>query len=123
MLLSLLQVKFVVEVMLSVRKVLDCPLVFFSIFVLFGQFVILYLLSSLSIDIVDLVRSESLEVIWDESMRGQLRFGCLEVFSHDVAHVSSGNLKSVLLLLVIFPGILSVLFLLGESLVIFLHLL
>ena len=108
---------------MSVRKVLDCPLVFFSIFILSSQFVILGLLNSSIIDCLDLVRSESLEVIWHESMWSQLRFGCLEVFSHDVAHVSSGNLKSVLVLLVIFPGILSVLFLLGESLVIFLHLL
>ena len=123
LLLSLLQLKFVVEIMLSVRKVLDCPLVFFSIFILFSQFVILYLLSSCSVDILDLVRSEALEVVWHESVRSKLRFGCLEVFSHDVAHVSSGNLELVRRLLVFSPSFFSIFFLLGESLVILLHLL
>ena len=85
------------------------------------MFCIYDLLVSLSNNIFDLFFSETLEVVWHESVRGQLRFSGGEVLLHDITHVGSLNFRSVLGLLVVEPFGLSVSLLLGKHLIVLLH--
>ena len=79
------------------------------------------LLVSLSNNIFDLFFSESLEVIWHESMRGKLGFSSCEVLLHDITHVGSLNFSGVLCLLILEPFRFTVSLLLSEHLIVLLH--
>lgn len=100
-----------------------CPLVFFRILVLGGQFGIYYLIVSLGNNIFDLLFSQSLEVIWYESMWGKLRFSSCEILLHDITHIGSFNFRSILSLLICSPVRFSLFLLSSKILVIGLHVL
>lgn len=119
--LFLLELHFIIQKMLSVTKVLDGPVVLFSVLVFLGQFLINNLASLSSNNIFDLFLSKSLEVIWHKSVTSQLRLGGLEVLGHDVTHVGSMDLKSVGSFLVVLPVLFSLSLLLSKLKVIVFH--
>jgi len=93
----------VVKELLGVCKILNGPLVFLWVLVFVQLLGDSNLFFSLGHDVFLLSFSESLEVIWNKSMRGKLRSGGFFVFSHDIAHVSSVNFVLVHFFLVLFP--------------------
>jgi len=112
----ILEIDFVIELVLGVGQVLDGPGVLLggvvsSIFVSLDD-----LLVSLALYHVDLVGSQTLEVVWHVSVWCKLRGSSLSGLSHELTHVSSGDLKLVLVFLVVFPVLLVVSLLLGLSL-------
>jgi hypothetical protein len=75
---------------------------------------LLDLLLSGAIDIVDLVRPESLEVVGHVPVRSESTSAGLSIFSHDVAGEGVGDLELILLLLVLSPLLLLPPLLLGH---------
>ena len=82
------------------------------------------LLGALSIDVIDLVGSKALEVIGDVPAFSKLVNCGVSVLRHDVTVIRNRDLKLVLGLLILLPGVLSVPLLLRQSFVLcldFLH--
>jgi len=79
------------------------------------------LLVSLSNNIFNLFLSETLEVIWHESVWSELRFGGGEILLHNITHIGSLNFRSILSLLILEPCGLSVSLLLSQHLIVLLH--
>ena len=112
----ILEIDFVIELVLGVGKVLHGPGVLFGGIVSSGVLSIGDLLFSLALYHVDLIGSQSLEMVWHISMWSQLRGSSLSGLSHELTHVGSGDLKLVLVLLVVVPVFLVVSLLIGQSL-------
>jgi hypothetical protein len=110
LLLFLLEFQLVVEEMLVVSQVLNCPCIFLGILVLSLSLVLLNLSGSLSFNLIYLFWSEILEVIRYISMWSQLWHGGSSIFSHDITHISSSNFMMVLVLLIVSPVLLSLSF-------------
>ena len=116
------QFNFVVKEMLSIRKILDSPLVLFTVFIflkLLGDFNLLF---SWRHDVFLLSLSKTFKMIRNESMRSKLRSSGCFVLSHDITHVSSIDFMLVHFLLILSPVGLSISLLLSLHFVIFLHL-
>jgi hypothetical protein len=107
------QIHFVVQEMLIICEVLDCPLILFRVLVFNSFLVVVYLASSLIVNPINLSRSESFKVIRNIPMWRKLRSSRFEVFGHDVGHVCSGDLTLILLFLIVSPRVISIFLLLG----------
>lgn len=116
-LIFLVKFNLVVQEMLGVSEVLNGPLVFLGLHILLVNLGIDDLASLGGLDIINLVWSQPLEVVWHKSMWSQLRLGCVEILSHDIAHVCPLNLKSILILLILFPCVFPISLLLGHLLI------
>jgi len=117
------QFNLVIEEMLSVGQILNCPLILLSLVVLLQGFCLSNLIFSLLHNVLLLSFGEALKVVWDKSMRSQLRSGGSLILSHDVTHISSINFFLIHFFLILPPLSLSISFLLGKHLIILLHLL
>ena len=79
------------------------------------------LLCSGGVNFFNLIRSESLEVLGSVSVISMARNSCCRVFSHEIRGLGNSDFKSVLSLLISFPGIFSISLFLSQSFVFSLH--
>ena len=117
-----LKVDLIIQEVLIIGQILNRPLILFRVLVFNFSFFGFYLHVPFVIDAFDLAWSESLEVIGHISVRSELRGSSCEVFSHDVTHIGSGDFMLVFDFLFDFPLVFSFLLLLGQALVVSLHL-
>jgi hypothetical protein len=117
------ELQLILEHQLSVGFLLHGPLHVFILLSLLLSPGVPHLLSPLVQDVLLLVRSESLEVVGHVSVVGQLTHGSGGVLSHDVALIGVRDLEVVHSLLGVLPRGLLVALLLGQTLVLLLHLL
>lgn len=79
------------------------------------------LLCSVGVNFFNLFGSESLEVFSSVSVISMARNGGCGVLSHEIGSLGNSNFKSVLSLLVVFPGVFSIFLSLSQSSVFSLH--
>jgi len=108
---------------LGISQVLNSPGLCLRFLVFDDLLIIFDLLGTSSINIINSFWLETLEVVWHISVSTELG-GCSHwVLSHEISHVSSGDLLLVHVLLVISPRLLSIFLLLSEHLIVSLHVL
>jgi hypothetical protein len=112
--LFIFKLNFIVKKMLSICKVLNCPLIFFCILInktLFGCFNLGF---SFRLYSLFLIWSKSFKMIWNISMRSKLGFCGLTVFCHNITHFSSKYFSLILLFLTFSPIFFSLSLFLGK---------
>ena len=121
LLLSSLELHFVCEHHFCVLCLLDCPCLLDHSLLFVHCLLVSSLLESSCVNFLNLVWSESLEVVWNVPVWGKFGGSCISIFGHDVTGVGVCNFKLVLLFLVSSPLGLSISLFTSKSLVFFLH--
>ena len=98
-------------------------MILLRVFILSLNLICLNLSSSLIKNIINLLSSETLKMIWNKSVASVLRCGSLLIFSHEITLSGLFNFKIVLLLLILPPCLFSCSLLVRKILIICLELL
>ena len=103
LLLLCFQLNFILQHQLSVCFLLKSPHALLLLLLLLQSFAFLYLCSSGCFNILDLIRPQTLEMIWHVSVACKLTSSSCWIFSHYITVVHIDDFKLVLSLLILSP--------------------